>query len=129
VGNHACLDGGITDPVPYDEALKHGCEKIIIILTRPRGYIKKEDQASKRLSAVRYSKYPKLVAAMERRSRLYNHKLAKVNELEEQGIAYVIAPPKSLPVDRLSKDYEKLSATFRIGVDCGTQALETIRNW
>jgi predicted patatin/cPLA2 family phospholipase len=129
VADRQCLDGGIVDPIPYDEALKHGCDKIIIILTRPRGYHKKEDNASKRLSAMRYSKYPKLVEAMERRARLYNHKLAKVEELEAQGIAYVIAPPKSLPVDRLSKDYEKLSATFKIGVECGTEALETITTW
>lgn len=36
------LDGGIADSIPVQYALDQGYEKIVVVLTRNRGYRKKE---------------------------------------------------------------------------------------
>ena len=33
-------DGGISDSIPYMQAIKAGCDKNIVVLTRPKGYVK-----------------------------------------------------------------------------------------
>ena len=35
IGEMPCLDGGISDPIPVDRALADGCDKVVLILTRP----------------------------------------------------------------------------------------------
>ena len=40
VDGHTLLDGGTADPIPFDEALRH-CDKVLVVLTRGREYVKK----------------------------------------------------------------------------------------
>ena len=40
IGKRYYLDGGVADSVPYRHALEKGCDKLIVILTRERNYIK-----------------------------------------------------------------------------------------
>ena len=65
------LDGGVADSIPYKQALKAGCDKLIIILTRPRDYIKRDEPAI-RLAERYYRKNPEFVEAMRTRAARYN---------------------------------------------------------
>ena len=56
------LDGGVSDSIPYKQAIAEGCDKLIIVLTRPKGYIKETDTAAK-LSADFFKKYPDFAEA------------------------------------------------------------------
>lgn len=35
------MDGGIADPIPVHEALKRGARRIMVVRSRPKGYVKK----------------------------------------------------------------------------------------
>lgn len=54
------MDGGIFMPIPADEAIRSGCDKNIVILTRERGY-RKSPEKSLELAAKLYRQYPKFV--------------------------------------------------------------------
>lgn len=122
---HEYLDGGIAEPIPVNKALQEGCDKIIVILTRERGYVKKP-QSFRTLYSRQYRKYPAFVRAMDLRHVVYNQTLREIAQLEKQGIVSVIAPPAPLPVDRFGQDKQKMITSYTIGMDCGQKALQTL---
>ena len=36
-----CMDGGAADAIPYERALERGCERVIVVLTRERSYVRR----------------------------------------------------------------------------------------
>lgn len=119
------LDGGVADPIPLSKALELDCDRLIIILTQPRGY-RKEPQSFRQVYKTFYRNYPNLVKALDRRYLMYNGTLKQVAKLEEEGKAIVIAPPSPLQADRFGQDKEKLIASYNIGVKCGKNAIKKL---
>ena len=85
------MDGGITDSIPVDKALSDGYEMPIVITTRERSYVKKEESALK-ISSFLYKKYPEFAEAIKNRTRTYNENHKRVLELEKEGEIIHIAP-------------------------------------
>ena len=56
LGDSYYLDGGLADPVPYKKAMEEGCDKVIVILTRQREYIKEREKGTGIVNFV-YRKY------------------------------------------------------------------------
>jgi predicted patatin/cPLA2 family phospholipase len=108
------MDGGICAPVPADEAIRAGCEKTIVVLTRERGY-RKPPERSLALAARLYRKYPDFAAALQKRADTYNKNLERIDELEAQGKAFVIAPGSIGQIKRLESDPQKLEEIYRQG--------------
>ncbi len=108
------LDGGISDSIPAKKAVKDRCEKLVIILTRPKGY-KKDPLKLKLLGKYRYRKYPKVMECMKNRYIQYNDSLKYVDELEAQNKAFVIRPKDNLDMGRVERDKKKLKATYDLG--------------
>ena len=61
IGGQPYLDGGIGDAIPWRRALER-CDKVIVVLTRPRGYRRKPDRMMKMVRK-RYRGYPEFVVA------------------------------------------------------------------
>ncbi|UCH96766.1 MAG: patatin family protein, partial [Candidatus Aminicenantes bacterium] len=113
------LDGGLLAPVPYQKALSSGYreEDILVVLTRPKGYRKKEESFWIRSLYERYYKDPKythLVESLLSRHKSYNQIL---NDLENKykGID-IIYPPGDFEVKRLTRDEKKILAGFEQGI-------------
>ncbi|HDP81363.1 MAG TPA: patatin family protein [Spirochaetes bacterium] len=124
------LDGGLLDPVPYRKALAMGFREneILVVLTRPKGYRKREESfwiKSLYESYYREPRYRFLVEFMENRYTFYNRVL---DELENKytGID-VIYPPAGFRVDRLSRDERKILEGFEQGISVGRDYLRGIR--
>ncbi len=85
------FDGGVADPVPYRRALADGCSKLVVLLTRPRDFVR---PPLGHLPAARFSlrAYPKALEALTHRHEKYNQAVAEVKELERQGKALLLAP-------------------------------------
>ncbi|MDL2219403.1 patatin family protein [Ruminococcaceae bacterium OttesenSCG-928-O06] len=120
------LDGGIADPIPIDKALADGCERLVVVLTRERGY-RKTPQSFRPVYRQMYRQWPAFVQAMQLRHLTYNHTLERLWRLEEAGQAIVIAPAAPLGVDRFGKDKEKLVNAYYTGLADGQQALTLLR--
>ncbi len=117
------LDGGVTDPIPLRKAQADGIAKNVVVLTRPKGYVKKSGRLAKWFKV---KGYPKVDEAMRRRPARYNETLYYVNQQEEEGNVVVIRPSADLKVDRLEKDKVKLDAMYHMGYKDAENALAKI---
>ena len=114
------LDGGIVDPVPYARALKDGCKKLVIVLTRPRGYRKKPQwQYLGKL----FFNYPALREALIKKSAVYNAQMDEIDAMEDSGRAVVIRP-KMMFASRLTSDPKLLFSFYSHGIKRAVKTCE-----
>ena len=109
------LDGGIVDSIPVRYAMEQGYEKLVVILTRNKGYRKKNSKM--RIAKVFYRKFPELQKALAERNEVYNRTMDFIEDLEKQGKITVIRPIKPVQVGRMEKDTEKLRELYQEGYD------------
>ena len=101
--------------IPVRYAMEQGYEKLVVILTRNKGYRKKEGKMP--ISRLFYRKYPKLQKALDRRNQVYNKTMEKIEMMEDRGEITVIRPIKPITVGRMEKDTSKLSELYQEGYD------------
>ena len=114
VGKIPCFDGGLSDPVPYKRALKAGCTKIIVILTKPRDVVRTPGK-DRMMAATVLKKYPETARTWMKRSELYNECVKEVKELEKAGKALIVAPYDIGKLKTLSQDHEALEDLYYQG--------------
>lgn len=125
LGGNKYLDGGIADPVPVDHALNSGCDKVIVITTREKSYIKEKDTGAA-ISAKIYRKYPNLAALLKNRALLYNKSRDNLKNLEESGKIFWIAPNDTTTWGRTDKSPEKIRAIYTEGYETAKELLPEI---
>lgn len=108
------MDGGIADSVPVRASESFGCEKNVVVLTRPAGYRKEPEKLTK-VVALKYHKYPKMVEALRRRDDVYNETMDYIEEGVKKGTIFRIAPMGDLGIGRLEKDPVKLRKAYLEG--------------
>lgn len=110
------LDGGTSDPIPARKAIEDGCDKLIIVLTRERGYVKGAEKF-RGLYKFMFRKYPNMVKVLDNRHNVYNESLKYISEIEKSGDAIIIAPDEPLGVDRFEKNKDKLQVVYDKGLE------------
>ncbi len=108
------LDGGVSDSVPLEYFQSIGYQKNVVVLTQPRGYLKKANSLMP-LIRMRLKKYPKLVEAMDKRHIMYNETLEYIWDEEKKGNVLVICPEETLPIKRVEHKPEKLTEVYNMG--------------
>lgn len=108
------MDGGIADSVPIKASEAFGCEKNVVVLTRPVGYRKGPEKLT-RVLAMKYRKYPKMIEALGKRDKVYNETMDYIDKGVENGTIFRIAPMGNLGVGRLEKDPDKLRKAYLEG--------------
>lgn len=121
------LDGGVTDSIALRFMEKMGYEKNVVILTQPKGFVKKLSPTFP-LIRLAYRKYPNLVLACRKRPHVYNKTLKYIERRETEGTVLVIRPNKPLDVGRLESDPAKLEKAYNMGRAQAQQSLESIRS-
>ena len=121
VDNRPMLDGGIVDSIPIERAFSQGYERNIVVLTRNRGYRKKEKTF--KLPAFVYRQYPHLREALRVRSLLYNRQLSLVERLEDEGRIVVVRPEKPVVVGRMERNVQRLTDLYHEGYTCAEKVL------
>lgn len=124
VDNTPYLDGGIVDSIPVKHAFSRGYEKLLVVLTRNKGY--RKTGKDYKIPRFIYGGYPRLRVCLSRRNRVYNKQLEYVEQLEDEGKIHVIRPQEPLQVDRLEKDINKLEALYQEGFMLGEQYCKEI---
>lgn len=109
------LDGGIVDSIPVRYALSQGYERLVVILTRNKGYRKQNSEM--RAAKVFYRKYPNLQKALSQRNAVYNQTMDLIERLEDEGRIKVIRPIRPVEVGRMEKDTAKLTMLYQEGYD------------
>ena len=114
VDGYRLLDGGIADAVPYEYMEKLGFRRNVIVLTQPKGFVKKKSRGQV-LFDIGLRKYPAIVNGMAHRHEMYNRQMKEIEEREKRGDALVIRPPEDLKLGRTEKDPEELERVYQIG--------------
>lgn len=120
------LDGGLSDSIPYERAFADGCDRVVVVLTREKGY-KKETTSSTKTLARAYLKYPELSKDLLKRAGRYNRCLKKLEKLEKEGKVIVIRPESTSGFSRLEKDKNKIMNLYDDGYTKGLQFADRIQ--
>ena len=107
------LDGGIADSIPVQYAIDQGYQNPVVVLTRNKGYRKKDSKM--RIAKAFYRNYPGLQRALSQRNAVYNKTMDMIEKLEEQGQIAVIRPLNPVQVGRMEKDTAKLAELYHEG--------------
>ena len=110
------LDGGITKMIPIERALEKGCTKCLVIMTKPRDYVRKTSSpAVLAMMKVIYSKYPMVCKDYAVRHLNYYKQMDLINRLVEEGKAIDVRPSKDIPVSRWKGDKAKCEELYQLG--------------
>lgn len=113
--------GVSADSIPVEYASRQGYEKIVVVLTRNRGYRKKESRNP--LMKLFYRKYPALQKAIAGRNAEYNRTMELIERMEDEGRMTVLRPLKPVEVGRMEKDTDKLRALYDEGYAIAQQLM------
>ena len=124
------LDGGCSEPVPYKSAMKDGFDKIVVVLTREKGFREDENDSKFNLFyRMKYMNYPKFIELLDKQNKLFNESYDELDQLEKEGKIIVIRPSYKTDVDRLEKNIEKLQKLYQDGYNEGLKALNKFVNY
>ena len=126
LGEDYYLDGGIADPIPYKKAFAEGCDKVIVIVTRERDYIKGQEKGMKIINRV-CRNYPKIVELLNHRAENYNRLSKELLEEEKKGNLFIFAPRDTYGVGRTEGNWKKLQPLYQEGIDVAKEQLDALK--
>ena len=107
-------DGGMSDPIPYQRAFDMGCDRLVIILTRPKDMFRKPEK-DKKIAAMIRRKYPNAAKVIADRGNLYNAQMKEILSLEKDGRVLIVAPDEIGQMKTLTKNHKTLRAMYQKG--------------
>lgn len=122
------LDGGISDSIPINKCIDMGYDKIIVVLTRPIEYRKKEREKNI-LYKLLHNKYGKLADLMFDRAKNYNETVEKIIDLENKKEIFVIRPTSEVKIGRLEKDKQKIIDIYNLGFKDCNHVIRELQNY
>ena len=111
-------DGALGDPVPIKKAFQLGCDRVVVILTKPEKELRTSRKDEKIAAGIR-KKYPAAAEKLCRRAQRYNESVALAQDYARQGKALIVAPDDTCGVDTLKKDKESLHRLYEKGYKDG----------
>lgn len=122
------LDGGIGDSVPFHRAMKMGCDKVIVVLSRERSYYRQRERTEKAVLRY-YRQFPKFCKAIETRAERYNRDRAELLELEAEGKALIFAPKSTRGFSRTERNKAKIHALWQEGMEEAIARIDEVRSF
>lgn len=119
-------DGALSDPVPVERAFYLGCDRVVVLLSRPRGIPRpsgKDEVFAKRIQ----KRYPLAAEALRRRAERYDEGVAAAERYEAQGKALIVAPDDTCGLETLTKDKESLERFYEKGFRDGHSISQFIK--
>lgn len=112
------LDGGITDMIPIRKSVEDGCNRHLIITTKPGNYVRKPAKpAIVKLMKMTYPQCDRISHDYEVRHLNYQDQISMIKDLEDKGEAVYSYPSKESKVTRLGGSKEELSVLFNLGYE------------
>lgn len=108
------FDGALGDAVPIQKAFELGCDRAVLILTKPRDFLRSSRKDEMLAKGIR-RKYPLAAERLRGRANQYNQGVALAKEWEKSGQVLILAPDDTCGVDTLTKDREALKRFYDKG--------------
>lgn len=107
-------DGALGDPVPVEKAFQLGCDRVVVILTKPEQELRTSGKDEKIATRIR-KKYPASAEKLCMRAQRYNESVALAQEYAKQGKVLIVSPDDTCGVDTLTKNKESLHQLYEKG--------------
>ena len=128
IGPYSLLDGGISDSIPIRFFESIGYHRNVVVLTQPRGFVKKKNKMLPLMQA-RLFRYPAFLAAVADRHERYNETLGYIAVQEEAGTALVLRPPVPLEIGAIERDPIQLRRVYETGRAVAEKQLDRVQEF
>ena len=122
------LDVVISDSIQLEFMQKKGYEKNVVILTQPRGFVKKDSRLFPLMNLL-LRKYPALLESLKNRSLVYNQETQYAFFQEKLGSVLVLCPESPLGISRTEHDANELERVYQEGRGLAKKQLANVRNF
>ena len=112
------FDGALSDSVPIEKAFELGCDKVVLILTKPEGEIRKSKRDDKIARLIKRS-YPLSSVRLQERAETYNKGIRLAQKYAKEGKVLIISPDDTCGVSTLTRDKELLDRLYKKGYKDG----------
>ncbi len=126
--NNCYLDGGISDSIPLKAAFDLGFDKNIVVLTRPKGYVKKQFSLLWLVKLV-YRKFPNFINTIKNRHKVYNQTIEYIEQLEDKKQIFVIRPSKLIKIGRMETNVEIIKQMYELGRQDALKVVNDVKNF
>ncbi len=109
------FDGGISDAIPVQRAFDMGCDKVVCILSKSRYFIKTPEK-NKLLYSALCRKYPKTIADLNNRHRMYKKCQDKMFKAEKEGKAFLFSLESDLKISTYKMDADINQQLYELGL-------------
>lgn len=115
VNGRKYFDGGVSDSIPVARAFHDGCDKVVIILSKPRNFVKtpEEHRLFYTLSCFRY---PRIVRDLDHRHIMYRECQDTMFAMEQQGKAFLFAPSAPPEMSTYTMDTKIEEELYQLGL-------------
>lgn len=85
------FDGALADPVPIQKAFELGCDRVVLILSRPVS-VSRNSGKDLTLAKLIRRRYPVSAEKIARRAEIYNASVETAKKYEKMGKVCIVAP-------------------------------------
>lgn len=127
--NELWMDGGVTTMVPIERALHHNVDRMIVVVTKPRNFVRKDNAPlTQFLLDLIYHPYKKLLKEFRARKDVYNREMELARTLEKEGKVILIQPTKDFGAKRFKATYDQVDGMFELAkADCEARKEEILK--
>ena len=116
VGDRSYYDGGVSQPVPLQKAIDEGCDRIVLILTRPLSD-PPEGNADLLCAEVLKKRNAPISELVRGRRIAYLRAVDIALRLQNEGRCLIVAPDDACGIKTLTKSPEKLDRLYKKGYE------------
>jgi len=118
---------GPTGGFAHDAALAAGFERLIVVTTRPRKYVKQPQRGGRAMRAA-LKRYPAVAEGLFARAANYNRAREELLDLERDGRAYLVFP-EHMPITNSERNVAKLQVMYQAGLAQGRREMRRIKDF
>ncbi|MBQ9330467.1 MAG: patatin family protein [Oscillibacter sp.] len=107
-------DGALGDPVPLDLAFSMGCERAVLVLSKPKDTPRTPGRDPLFADLIQ-KKYPLAAEKLRLRAERYNRAVAEARLHEAQGRVLIVSPDDTCGVDTLTRKKDALRRLYEKG--------------
>ncbi|MCR5467818.1 MAG: patatin family protein [Lachnospiraceae bacterium] len=108
-------DGGVSDAIPFHRAFEKGCDKVVVISSKPRSFVKKPE-GGKHIYRKILKDFPAMINAIDNRHVMYQTTTRNMRKAEEEGKLFVIAPSNPPKMSSFTKDPKVERELYDLGI-------------
>lgn len=120
------FDGALSDPVPIRKAFAEGCDRVVLLLTKPAGIPRKPGKDRVLADLIQHP-YPIAARQLRQRAERYNRAVQLAKNYEKEGRMIILSPDDISGVDTLKRNRPALQRLYQKGLQDGKRLLDWIK--